>query len=236
MDVTYLWGGAGDDELRHSLRSVCENMPDVERVIVAGQNRPAWLRRVDWVAVTPPRQGKHWSTWANLSAAAHVDGREEFALFNDDFFVLRPHRGPVPVLTRGQIGDVDPAPAGPRKVRNVAAVVPAMLDAMGVPGRLDFELHIPMMMRRDVLADVVARADACRPPRDEPLGKRTLYGNAAGLTGPAVDDVKYRSFRQVPTAGEQWVSTSEFTWRTGQIGVWLRRRFPDPCRYEKEWG
>ncbi|GGK89211.1 hypothetical protein [Mangrovihabitans endophyticus] len=233
MDAVYLVGPESE-ELRYSLRSL-QNLPQVDRVVVAGRT-PSWLCGVEHLAPVPDRPGKHWSTWANLRAAAACpDVSDRFVLMNDDFFALQPVEE-IPVWHRGPVGDhlANHRATGNAKMAGRRMDTLDMLEAIGVPGRLDYELHTPMVMDKAVLAEVIGRADRVRTVKSEPVGKRTLYGNAAVVGGEVHADVKIRWFRDVPADGDLFVSTSDHTWSTGAVGRWLRRRFGQPCRYERE--
>ncbi|ROO51457.1 hypothetical protein EDC02_6335 [Micromonospora sp. Llam0] len=232
MDAVYLVGPA-TDELRYSLRSL-HNLGCVDRLVVVG-HRPVWCRPDLHIPVQPPRPGKHFSTWANLRAAAHhPEVSPQFVLMNDDFFTLhrmdRPpvwHRGPI----AGQVANH--RRSGNRRLLNRRLGVDELLDAIGVPGRLDYELHVPLLVDQAAMRDVIALAEQVRTVRMEPVGKRTLYGNYARIGGDQVEDVKIRDFRAIPSAELPFVSTSDYSFRQGTVGRWIRKRFPDQSRYEE---
>lgn len=233
MDAVYLYGAgiAGDGELRYSLRSLT-NLPQVDRVVVAGAH-PAWLAG-DVLRVVPDthRPGKHFDTWANLRAAVN-DRRvsDEFVLMNDDFFVVD-RVDVVPVWQRGVLSRWEVRTATQDKRRDHTI---SMLEKLEIDGRLSYELHAPMVMHRRLMADLMARAEDCLPSGSEPPWKRSLYGNAAHPgVGELRDDVKIYDFTSVPQAGQEFVSTSDYTWRRGAVGEWLRARFVEPCRHERE--
>lgn len=233
MDAVYLMGPTRSHEIRYSLRSLV-NLPMVDRVVFAGW-RPAWARDVVHVVPEPHRPGKHWSTWANLSAAAR-DRRlsDTFVLMNDDFFVVD-WTADLPAYEAGPLHESVWRPDDERTGRRCS--VRSVLDGMGVPeppgGWRSFELHVPMLVDRVALEDVLAHADKVRPASELPAGKRSLYGNAAGLAGPTIPDVKIRDFRTTPTDDAAFVSTTEYSFRSGAVGAWLRARLWEPCRWER---
>ncbi len=227
MDAVYLYGPGGDDELRHSLRTLV-NLRQVDRVVVAGA-QPAWLSE-DVVRVIPKkhRAGKHNDTWANLRAAVD-DPRvsEEFVLMNDDFFVLHPVDA-IPVLHAGVLEPRAERSAFQDKRRDTTL---DMLDRLGCEARLSYELHVPMVMHRFLMAGLMTSVEAAN--RADLVWKRTLYGNVAHPgVGDLAADVKIHGFDTVPADDQVFVSTSDYTFRRAPVGEWLRRRFPKASRYE----
>ncbi len=230
MDAVYLFGGGGEAELRHSLRTLA-NLRQVDRVAVAGAH-PDWLSgRVLHITPENHRPGKHHDTWANLAAAC-ADRRlsDEFVLMNDDFFVLEP-TDVIPVWHAGVLSRYQLRTKYQDRRRDQVLDV---LDRVAAPGRLSYELHFPMVMHRHLMAGLMRRAVDALPPGAEPPWKRTLYGNFAHPgVGELHADVKVRDFDQVPAAGQRFVSTSDYTWRRGAVGVWLRERFERPSPFER---
>ncbi len=234
MDAVYLFGGTDDGaQLRHSLRTVA-NLRQVDRVAVAGIG-PSWLSG-EVLRVPPDNHGpgKHADTWANLRAAC-LDRRlsDEIVLMNDDFFALTPVDA-IPVWHAGVLSARAPRSTHQDKRRD--ATLRALDQLAG--GRLSYELHVPMVMHRRLMADLMRKVEELYPPRrghfDPPVWKRTLYGNVAhpGI-GDLHADVKLRDFTTVPAAGDLFVSTSDYTWRRGAVGRWLRERFDRPSRFER---
>jgi hypothetical protein len=234
VDAVYLMGAIRSDELRYSLRSLA-NLPMVDRVVIAGW-MPPWVRGAVHVVPEPHRPGKHWDTWANLGAAARAAVvSDSFVLMNDDFFVTDATEH-LPAYEAGPlVDDGGRRPDDERLSRRctVASVLAGMGLVAPLGGWRSFELHVPMPVNRIALADVLDHADRVRPPECLPAGKRSLYGNAVGLAGPAMHDVKVRDMRTVPAEDAEFVSTTEFTFRSGAVGHWLRERLHRPSPWER---
>lgn len=231
MDAVYLFAAGGEDELRHSLRSLA-NLKQVDRVAVAGY-QPGWLTD-DVVRVVPDnhRPGKHFDTWANLAAAV-ADRRlsDDFVLMNDDFYALQP----LPVVPVWQHGVLSKHIARTHEQDRRRDSTIDMLERVGAYGRLSYELHVPMVMHRPAMRALMRRVEAVMPARAEPPWKRTVYGNYAHPgVGELHDDVKIRDYESVPGPADLFVSTSDYTWRRGAVGQWLRDRFSVPSRWERE--
>jgi hypothetical protein len=229
VDAVYLFGGAGDDELRHSLRSVA-NLRQVDRVVVSGMH-PDWLAGdVLRVSPAPHPPGKFESAWANLVAAVR-DPRvsDEFVLMNDDFFILEPV-DVLPVLARCPWPEWRPTMSRGGARRRATA---AALALLGVDPVTAYEGHRPLLVGKRVMEDVIPAVDA-QNQRAAPVWVRTVYGNAAfGGRGVVAGDAKIYRHRDMPPDGAVFVSTSDQAWSTGRVGQWLRARFPNPCRHER---
>ncbi|MFD7516083.1 hypothetical protein ACFV85_14950 [Streptomyces niveus] len=227
MDVVYVVEpGDGNEELRYSLRSLAAHLPH-DRVWIAG-HRPAWVSG-DVGHIPTTQQGSRFrNSTGNLRAACeHPDVSEEFAYFNDDFFVMEPadevprwHRGPLDAViasTRSSLYR--------RGAQATALLMSRMrLDTDGP--LLSYEMHAPMVVTKAGMLQALD-AGAGLPV----LHKRTLYGNMQQLGGDQADDVKVRTLDDGPPDAAFW-STSDAAFTGGRIGVLIRAAFPDPCRYE----
>jgi hypothetical protein len=235
--------GDRNEELRYSLRSVVANVPH-ERVVMAGYT-PSWVTGVESIDV-PQAGNKYQNTTANLLEACGRladDGVGDAVLFNDDFFVVEPieavpalHQGPVHAVARRvrrQLGSKAAERSGWLEgMLGTEAMLRAYRPAVEP---LSYELHVPlpfdpMGMWMALRLAEEHRDRFLRP--GVPVHKRTWYGNLVGLGGVEVRDVKMQA-----ATGRQWppgpfVSTIDETFNRRSAGVELRRRFPDPCRYE----
>lgn len=215
-----------NEELRYALRSIAKHCPWVEDVTIYG-GAPDWyagrLVRVPQTG-TPAR-----NTTALLRRACRDDALpEEVVLWNDDFFAVRPTQA-CPVGHRGLMREVAHRlkSNNPRYATAMLATADLLEDQWGYPAPRCFEVHMPMVVRRPLMGQVLARlvATGIRAPH-----KRSVYGNVAGLDGPVVDDVKLRD-RAEPWPDGDWISTNALTFRRHASA--LMDLFPDPSPWEK---
>lgn len=237
MDVVYVVAqGDGNDELRHSLRSLAKNLPH-DRVWLAG-HRPKWVVNAEWIPVK--QYGRKWanSTANLLTACAHPEVSEHFYLFNDDFFILEPmdefpvlHRGPVHEVTadynRRRGGNPGSYRLGMEQTRE-------LMVELGIEHPLSYELHVPLPVRKAGMAEALHIA-AERGKSIVAVHKRSLYGNLDGIGGRQIEDVKVIGQtlpipRSLPVP---CVSTGSTSW-SGRVGRQLRKRFPEPGPYERK--
>ena len=94
VDVVYflshLSKNRDDWELRHSLRSIVTNFPDLGRVFIVG-HRPAWIQGVEHLAIPDYHtRCKDANLYAKLLAAARWGVSDWFLNPSDDQLILRP--------------------------------------------------------------------------------------------------------------------------------------------------
>ncbi|MFC5072916.1 hypothetical protein ACFPN0_15295 [Kitasatospora cinereorecta] len=219
--------GSVNEQLRYAVRSWAANLPH-RRVWVVG-HRPAWLDNVGHI---PTRQAgtKYQNTTTAVRAACeHPDVSPRFLLMNDDFFVMQPQDGAMPVFNRGPVREVEPyyeARASGMYLRGMRETR-RLLEDLGHPDPLSYELHVPMPIT------TAGMLDALDIGKDlDVLHKRTLFGNLAGLGGRRIEDVKilHRGPRFQKDAA--FLSTMPDAFAQGMVGGFIRRRFSQACRYE----
>lgn len=224
-DVLYLVRpGDQNDELRWSLRSVDANLPHAQ-VHIAGYT-PSWVRNVNSIDV-PAGPHKYRNTNANLRAGLdHVS--KWFYLFNDDFHCMRygatppeAHRGPFTAIVKHGVGSSDYINILRRTARHLQ-------HAHGIQEPMCYELHIPMLINRDLMRDILDNTPSAE--LDAGIGKRSLYGNLAGLNNTAVQMADVRPFPE-QAWDQPFISTIDRNW-PAQLGDYVRARFPNPGAYE----
>lgn len=229
--IVYVVGpGDRNEELRFSLRSLAAHLPH-EKVWIAG-HRPDWVSdEVGHIPVAQTRTRFQNST-ANMRAACeHPDvGGEagEFVYFNDDFFVMQPLEGGVPLQHRGPLRDVIASTRSSLYRRGAQSTL-LLMGRLGMEDDgelLSYELHAPLVVHKESMLKAL---DLGAPL--PVLHKRTLYGNLIRLGGDQVPDVKVKTLDD-PGPGGLFVSTTDATFAQGAVGERIRAAFPDPCRYE----
>lgn len=226
--------GEANEELRHSLRSLVNFGHD--RLWLFG-NRPSWVIGAHVVQLEQGGVGfKHHNTWANWRAIAHhPDVSDEFLFMNDDYYILRPIDA-VPVLNAGPLVEWCAAANNNTRVRTAQTI--DCLTGLGhrPVDQLSFELHVPMVINKGAMAEAVDAGQRWmdRAGTTLPMAKRSLYGNVAGLRGERSADVKIREKDDAPPRTATFCSTSDGSFRYGQVGRFLRQRFAAPGPYDGE--
>lgn len=223
MNVVYVVGDH-TDELRYSLRSL-RNV-EHDGVWVVAEKKPSWYR--GGFIHTKDRYSKkgHNINHALLAAAESPDVSDPFIYFNDDFFAVKP--SVVPTVHRGPCVVSDPIRHRVMSWHESIGATAWVLKQWGYE-TLNYELHIPIVFRKQPLADVIRRG---LKTQIHGLQSRTLYGNVAGIGGEKARDVKVRG-EDAPIPDGAWVSTSNQSFSKGLVGRQIRDLFPDPSPYEE---
>lgn len=225
--------GDRNEELRLSLRSL-GNVPH-GTVWVAGF-KPRWVTNVEYLPTRQTRVKYVNSTQNLLTACAHPDLSDRFIFMNDDFFILR-RMNEIPALHRGSASAVVEdyerrfGKRGTGLYRQGMAASVRLLHRWGIANPLSYELHVPMMMHKEGVIEVVKRAHA--DDRTIPaLHKRTLYGNYFDVGGRRANDIKVTDTDRTWQPNQRFVSCGDQAFLNGAIGKRLRDKFPDPSPYE----
>lgn len=225
MDVVY-FVRPGDDnpELRWSLRSL-ENIAHDDVWIVG--HKPAWVKNVRHI---PYVADPNLSKWENVTAATGLAVEslpDEWVLFNDDFFAVKPTE--IPLWFSGRLKTVD-RPGNGATWRSGKYQTARMLQSWGCD-ILDYELHVPMPVVNDGMREALARANR----RIVALQRRSLYGNLCKVGGEHHADVavgQSGSWRD----GWEWVATNDVSFRSCEVGRRIRDLFPTPSVFEQKAG
>ncbi|MCB1250392.1 MAG: hypothetical protein KDB36_13335 [Acidimicrobiales bacterium] len=233
MDVVYVVRpGDDNEELRFSLRALAAHVPH-DSVILVGYC-PSWVTGVHHIPVRQTGTKYRNSTLNLLAACEHPAVDDEFVLFNDDMFAMAPV-DEVPVLHRGPVVDVaaEYSARGAGRYLHGMLETAALLAARGVASPLSYELHVPLPVHKD------AMAEALHIGLDSGIAvvhKRTLYGNLAGIGGELAADVKVCRGRPDWDPQQVWLSTSDTEFASWPVGAFIRSAFPAPGPYERSGG
>lgn len=221
--------GDQNEELRFSLRSVAAHVPH-ELVFIAG-HVPAWCANV--VGLELEQTGsKYQNSTANLRAVLeHELAGDELVLVNDDMYALEPLEGPPAVLHRGPVRALLETRYGGRRRSDYGEGMAAtleLLERLGYPDPLSYELHVPLVIDRELMLEVLELM--AREPHTG-LHKRTIYGALANLAGELARDVKvtFGAPTREHLAGT-WLSTDDRSFPRARRH--LERMFPARSRYE----
>jgi len=223
--------GGANEELRYARRSWAENLP--YRTVVTAGGRPSWLsRHADHMDVAQDGP-KHANAWRNLrTMLRRSDLTEDVIVLMDDIFVMEPVAA-VPSLHRGPLAEVlaDYAhrhPASP--YTRMMAETKLLLERWGFSHPLSYSLHMPMVVNRLLLSDLLDRLE--RETNDRRYQWRTLYGNLY------VEDAEYSPDCKIYTLDEDYfphtpfLSTLDTSFNHGAVGRHIREAFPAKDRFE----
>ena len=228
-DIVYILRNNIDDkELIYSVRSVCQNF-EFNKIWFAG-GIPENISADNCIYI--PQKGRNrWSKVTNSikDICMNQDISENFWLFNDDFFIMRPLTTSLPPLIDGTIQ---------KRIRTLNKKFPVTMSeyakqlfitqkALEDAGydTLNYALHVPMLINKSKAVETINKFPNC------PMF-RSLYGNMHNIGGTITKDVKIISLEKAPTGEEYLLSTSDDSFKNGRVGMHIRNQFKERCRYE----
>lgn len=227
MDVVYLVKKTEiNEELTYSVRSVLENMPFRNLVFVSGC--PSNLAPDILLRVRQNHYTKYDNTHKMLLAACYCNAiSDDFVLFNDDFFVMKPidkidyHY----YKTLGErvcvLNSVFPHTPGYRNRLNDAAIY---LSMNGCEEK-NYELHMPMVINKQKMIETYRQFPNAG-------AVRSLYGNYHKVGGIEVEDCKLYELDAKPTGDETFLSSMDKTFHKGEVGKYIKSKFQKKSEYE----
>lgn len=231
MDIVYfVKESPKNEELRYSLRSVERNLP----------HRSVWIYGGKPKDITPdhfvPVKQTGATKWDKVRAMFHsvCNNREitdDFVLFNDDFFVMKPvadlkpyFRSPLYehiVKLERKFGNKTTEYS--KELRKCAEA----LEKAGIDDIKSYELHIPMVVNKKKLLQVMVEFPNIH-------ATRTLYGNRCQIGGTQRTDVKITSILQKIDYKLDFLSSDDSIFDNPySIGAYIKKEFNEPSRFER---
>jgi len=229
--VYFLKQSPKNEELRYSLRSVEANW----------QYNSVWFYGGCPDGIRPdyhvsPRQiaPTKWERVRNMlyEACKNDNITEDFWLFNDDFFIMKPMSENMPPQYNGDlvkyIEKTEKKHNGPDGfTTSLRHLVKTLHDAG--KGTLNYAVHKPILINRKKMLKVLDLFP------DEPMS-RGLYGNYWEIGGESKHDMKIRvlKYNKMDIVMNRWefLSTSDVSFESGNVGRYIRDKFSEKSRFE----
>lgn len=226
LDVVYfVKDGVRNEEFRYSLRSLCDNMP-FRRVWVFGG---CPINIVPDIRIRVEQEGK--TKWDKVHAmfmlaCENKELSDDFILFNDDFFIMKP-MDKIETIHRGLLEDHVKV-LGKSPYATMLSGIDKELKERKLSS-YSYELHTPFIFNKKKLLKLL---------KDNPDLRctRTMYGNIYKIGGKRASDVKI--FSATPafdfknsdmlSTDDSVIDVNNDAWR------WLKKQFPKKCKYEIE--
>lgn len=213
------------EELKYSLRSVEKNFP-INRVWFVG-GQPEGLEpdiRIPHVQIGNSK----WEMIRSSMWKAVNDERlsEDFFLFNDDFFVMKPvdtdsFRNFVDGTLERRIDELH-SESGMNAYTRTLFKLEQELKTMHEP-TMNYDVHLPMLLNKEQVRSTLYK---CSSPQ-----MRSAIGNINRLPFVIHPDVKVYDLESVPVK-ETYLSTNDDTFRKGNVGKYIRETFTKKSRFE----
>lgn len=230
LDIVYfVKDGTKNDELRYSLRSVCQNMP-FNRVWIFGgcpQNIVPDVRvRVDQTGKTK------WDKVRNMYrlVCENKEITNDFIMFNDDFFIMKPVDFLTPFYRYSLTEYITALESKNRNHPNeYTKLLRECRDELAKRNKsqLSYELHIPFIFNKGRLLSLLDNF-----PNQHCA--RSMYGNIYGIGGVRASDVKIFSPKpEFDYKNTQFLSTDDSVINVNNdVWRWIQRQFPTKSKYE----
>ena len=226
-DIIYILGeGLETEELKYSIRSVVQNFPYRKIWFIGGQPK----------GLQPDRAVKHNqggdNKWGRIrssmwQAVIQDDLTDDFFLFNDDFFVMKPFKGEfinfVDKTLDWRVEDLKQIHPWLNPYGRTVYKANEELKSLGIKHPMNFEVHMPMLMNKELVKKTIYQ---CSSPQ-----MRSIYGNLSGMPYIQHDDVKVYDLESVPEDAD-FLSTNDDTFRNGKVGQFIKGVFSTPSKYE----
>lgn len=214
------------DELRYSLRSVEKNFP----------YRKVWFVGGKPDGIEPDIMLEHKQTGASkwelirssmFKVVQEPDLTDEFFLFNDDFFVMKPFKGKfvnfVDKTLEWRVEDLRKIHPWLNPYGRTVYKANEELKSLGIKEPKNFEVHMPMLFKKELVTDALVK---CSSPQ-----MRSVYGNITKCEWVQHDDMKVYDLESAPEDAD-FLSTNDNTFRDGKVGEMIRGVFSNPSRWE----
>ena len=213
------------DELKYSLRSVEKNFPINKVWFVGGQ--PKGFKNVSRLQHEQVGNCKWELIRSSMWKAVNTEElTEDFFLFNDDFFVMKPvdtdsFRNFVDGTLDRRIQELHKNEGMNPYCRTLFKLEQELLT-MHEP-TMNYDVHLPMLLNKGQVRSTLYK---CSSPQ-----MRSAIGNLNGLPFVIHPDVKVYDLESVPT-DETYLSTNDDTFQKGKVGQYIRETFSKKSRFE----
>jgi hypothetical protein len=229
MDYVYICREGENEELKYSIRSVVKNT-NYSNIWVVG-HKPSWYVG-NFVEVLDVKT--KFGNILNCTKAITDVGAisDDFVLMNDDFFFLK-YRNSMPVFHGGLLKDkIDNySVLGARKYAELLRKTYKDLLRQGIKDPLDYDLHVPMPMNKQLLSKSI----------DKAYFPRSGYGNLNNIGGQLITDVKTYGSKSILSSrsfdfnkeSAEFISTEDGSFNIVYESI-LKDMFSERSRFERQ--
>lgn len=217
------------EELRFSLRSAQAMLPDLGEVWLLG-SAPRWVSGHNHLRMV--QNGTKYQNVRRLLAQACASElvSDPFVWMNDDVFFWQPQGWPLRMLHGGPLkAYLDRMGRNDSYVQGGRRTLEFMRQRWGFTQPLHWGMHTPIVVHKEFMREALAETG----DSSTAWHMRTIYGTLSELGGDPHRDVKIMT-GSAPGADWPYVSTSDISFRSRAVGVAIRKRFPDPSRFESK--
>lgn len=226
--VYFVREGETNEELKYSLRSVERNFPHAKVWFYGCE--PDGIKPDRMVRLTQADDMKHQNVGSMITMVFNNDEiSEDFWLFNDDFFIMKPVKDYEPHydgdLYRHIVRIENNYDEHISRYTHILRVTAALLEKNGF-GIKNYETHTPMLINKE-------KGSFIKKQFGNGKAFRSLYGNFWDIGGVDKPDVKTADPSGSFERDSEMLSTSDISFDVGDIGEFIRNKFPNKSRFEE---
>ena len=220
-----------NEELRYSLRSL-KNIPHRKVWVIGGCPDCVNPETVNCVRMIQKGNSKWKKSNSSVKMACSLEEvSDNFILFNDDFFVMKPieeldyiyHKTlglrVQEIMLRNNVW-------GNTGYSGRLLEESRTLKFMGKPTK-NYAVHIPMIFNKEKMNYLFNKFP-------DKVISRAFYGNYYEVGGVDMEDVKVYDINEKPNKDSVFLSTTNESFANGEVGKFIRRKFKKISEYEKE--
>lgn len=223
-DIVYIYKKSQSDELKYSIRSVEENFPFRKLVIVG--DRPEGIKPDYFLGVDQLMTKGRNVVNAIYNIIEDSNISDDFWLFNDDFFVMKPIKQMTPYYN-GELSDLISLLYRKFGNNQYVEILKRSLYELVDKGYSihNYETHTPLLLNKDKVKELIKVFN-------DLSGFRSKYGNYFKIGGRNVADVKVSTNRK-PNENNRLLSTSNASFTDYKVGELIRETFKNKSKYEQ---
>lgn len=219
------------EELRYSLRSLCQYLPHRKMVVVG--HAPGWLTGAEHIWCEDRHHMPVRNTLRKLQLAVESGllASSGFVLWNDDFYLLRRWHADAPALADGTLRQrvAQRGFATPDHEQLLAHTL-KMLEAAGFPDALNHDVHRPLTMHPGKVLEMLDRFG--RASVRNVYAWRSAYAALHGIPSELAPNTKQRGHFLPPGEDADLFSASDAVVRQAEFQAWCGVRWPVASPYE----
>lgn len=226
-DIVYvLKQDVKSDELKYSIRTVVQNFKYNRIIFYCGC--PEDIKPDIHVPFVQVGIGKINKVINTLKAIVNDENiTENFWLFNDDFFIMKPFEETRPICNGTLYSVIKMIESSKNKTTRYTKILrdtAIQLNELGFD-TISYAAHAPMLINRKKAKEVLYKFES-------PFSFRSAYGNYWGIEGILRPDVKISTEHQEVNESLDLLSSNDTSFSKGKIGEFIRNTFTTPSKYE----
>ncbi len=222
-------------ELRYALRSITQNLLNIDKIWLVTQKLPIWVKDVEHIEAKDQYNRKNINLYTGLVDALSNSAMSQNVLFwtDDNILLSKMNAATIPAIITN--GDLAEYPMSGKAWNLMRRQTGDALKAANLPTK-NYEAHVPVLFNRTKFLEIAGQFDLTA---GYGLCYISVYQNAIQPKTVLMDQVKATFEKAVEprtikekTASKIFMGYNDTAWESG-VEQFLQERFPNPSRFEK---